>query len=84
MKEYSIDCSGASNAAELHNLLANHLELSGHRGYDLDALYECLTAISHETHITLFGLEELDFSEDLRTTLQNAESDNFWLSISIQ
>ena len=84
MNEYTINCAGLSTPDELPTLLAKHLELPGDYAQNLDALYECLCQISHETRITIFGLDALDFAEEFRTTLQNAESDNFWLSISIQ
>lgn len=84
MKEYSIDCSGIQDEAALHTLLAEQLEFSPHYNHSFDALYDCLTAISQETRITVYGLGELSFSDRFRATLQDAETDNFWLSISLQ
>lgn len=84
MKEYSIDCSGIQDEAALHALLAEQLEFHSRYDYSFDALYDCLTAISQETRITIFGLDELSFSDRFRATLQDAETDNFWLSISLQ
>ena len=83
MKEYSINCAGLSTPEELHALLAKQLELPHDYDHTLDALYDCLRQISHETHITVFGLDALDFAEEFRTSLLDAEGDNFWLNISI-
>lgn len=84
MKEITIDCTGLANGVALHNLLAKSLDFPSHYGRNLDALYDCLTEINQETHITVFSLDALDFSEGFRNTLLDAERDNFWLHISIE
>lgn len=84
MKEISINCAGLADEAALYALLAKSLGLDDHGEHSLDMLYEGLIAISQETHVTVFGLNELAFGESFRNTLLDAETDNFWLSISIQ
>lgn len=83
MKEITINCAGLTQPAELYALISKTLEFPHPCEHSLDALYECLTAISHETHVTIFGLETLEFCEEFRSTLLDAEADNFWLTISI-
>ena len=84
MKEISINCAGLTDEAGLFALFARSLDFTGYTGNGLDALYDCLTAINQETHVTIFGLEELAFGQDLRNILLDAETDNFWLNISMQ
>lgn len=83
MKEITINCAGIAQPSELLALLSKHLELDGSNVDSLDALYESLIAISQETHVTVFGLDTLEFAEGFRNTLTEAETDNFWLNISI-
>lgn len=82
MKEISINCTGLSSESELFALLAQTLGFA--QPTHLDALYDCLTALSQETHITIFGLDDLPGSDAIRSMLENAEADNFWLNISMQ
>lgn len=82
MKEITINCAGVADTAALHALLAKSLGFESHYGSNLDALYDCLTEIGQETHVTVFGLDALDFADGFRQTLLDAEADNFWLQIS--
>lgn len=84
MKEISINCAGLTDEAAVYALVARNFGLEDHGENSLDALYDCLIAISQETHVTIFGLNNPEFGEGLRNILQDAEADNFWLSISIQ
>lgn len=83
MKEITINCAGLTQASELYALLSKQLDFPNPCGNTPDALYECLTAINQETHVTIFGLADLAFGEIFRSTLMDAEADNFWLNISI-
>ena len=83
MKEITINCAGITQPAELYALLSKNLELGDPHMDSLDLLYEQLTAISQETHVTVFGLDTLEFADGFRNTLMDAETDNFWLNISI-
>lgn len=82
MKEITINCVGLADEAALHALLAKSLGFEAHYGHNLDALYDCLTEIGQETHVTIFGLDTLEFADSFRQTLLDAEADNFWLQIS--
>ncbi len=81
MKEIRINCAGIEDEAGLLTLFAKTLNLSAN---SLETLYDGLTAIDQETHVAIFGLNELAFADTFRTTLQDAETDNFWLNISLQ
>lgn len=83
MREISINCADMADEASLFALFAKSLDFTGYAGNGAEALYDCLTAIDQETHLTIFGLEELPFGEAIRNILLDAETDNFWLSISL-
>jgi RNAse (barnase) inhibitor barstar len=83
MREISINCAGLEDEASLYALFAKSLDFTGRAGDGAEALYDCLTAIDQETRLTIFGLEELPFGEAVRNILLDAETDNFWLSISL-
>ena len=53
MKEITIDCRGFVPQSDLHRALADALAFPDHYGNNLDALHDCLTDISEETHIFL-------------------------------
>lgn len=84
MKEITINCADVANEAALYALLAKSLDFPDPDADHLDDLYDHLTEISQETHLTIFGLDGLEFADNFRSTLLNAETDNFWLNISIQ
>ena len=59
MKIVNIDCAGITDARQLHEILARALAFPGWYGNNLDALYDCLTAVKEETVITLCGTQSL-------------------------
>ena len=59
--EKSIDCAGLECARQLHLKLKEELGFPDWYGCNLDALYDCLTAISQETVLTLAGFQALPF-----------------------
>ena len=83
MREISINCAGLEEEASLFALFAKSLDFTGHTCDTAETLYDCLTAIDQETHLTVFGLEDLPFCESIRSILLDAETDNFWLNISL-
>ncbi len=50
--DIAIDCTQIFSARELHEALHKTLQLPQWYGYNLDALYDCLTAITEETTLT--------------------------------
>lgn len=78
MKEITIHCAGLDKAA-LHQRLKDALQLPEWYGCNLDALYDCLTEIFEETHLTLVNLPPLP---DFRETLADAAAENEYLTVS--
>ena len=60
MQEVIIDCAEITCALQLHGEFARSLGFSDWYGSNLDALYDCLTAIGQETRICLRNWEVLD------------------------
>lgn len=61
MRECTLDCLAIADPEEFHDALVEALVLPNWYGTNLDALYDCLTAITEETKITLVHFE--NFSE---------------------
>lgn len=59
MKIVNIDCAGITDARQLHEILARALTFPDWYGNNLDALYDCLTALGEETVITLCGTQSM-------------------------
>lgn len=59
MKTISIDVGSITNRDELHDLLAASLALPAWYGRNLDALYDCLTAITEETLLIFTGWDTM-------------------------
>lgn len=59
MKSISIDVSTITDRDELHDLLAASLSLPAWYGRNLDALYDCLTAITEETRLIFIGWDAM-------------------------
>lgn len=53
MKDITIDCRGCIPRSALHETFANALSFPDHYGRNLDALHDCLTALSQPTHLQL-------------------------------
>ena len=49
----TIDCAAVSSREEFHRILAERLAFPAHYGHNLDALHDCLTAITADTHLIL-------------------------------
>ena len=59
MQEVIVDCSWIADSAQLHTAFAQSLGFGDWYGSNLDALYDCLTAICQETRICLQNWESL-------------------------
>lgn len=53
MNKVIVDCSGITDARQLHEALKEALRLPEWYGHNLDALYDCLTELCDETHLIL-------------------------------
>ena len=58
MKTYILNFDNKETAESLHNYLAKMLDLPTHYGHNLDALYDCLTAFTAATNITIANIDE--------------------------
>ncbi len=61
MKEIIIDGSTIFTSSDLHEALSRALSLPAHYGKNLDALYDCLTEISEDTHLELRNWHHIEF-----------------------
>ena len=80
MKEITIDCSAVRCRKALHHLLAEALDFPEWYGNNLDALYDCLTDLSEEIHLSLRNFPDFP---GFRETLTDAEAENDCLKVTI-
>ncbi len=78
MNEIILPCAGY-NKEELHQALKSALHFPQWYGNNLDALYDCLTEVFEETHLTLLDFPPLP---GFRETLEDAAKENPCLSVT--
>jgi ribonuclease inhibitor len=61
MNEIIIDGSAIFTSPDLHDALSAALSFPAHYGKNLDALYDCLTEISSDTHLQLRNWHHIEF-----------------------
>jgi len=61
MKEIIIDGGAIFTSPDLHEALAKALSFPEHYGKNLDALYDCLSEISQDTHLSLKNWHHIEF-----------------------
>lgn len=77
MKQCILDCAGMTDPEVFHDALVEALVLPNWYGTNLDALYDCLTAITEPTQITLLHFEQLNERyAGFKTVFQDAAQDN--------
>ena len=77
MKQCVIDCSRIANPEDFHDALVEALVLPQWYGSNLDALYDCLTAITQETEIVLRHFDDLnDMYAGFQTVFREASEEN--------
>ena len=75
--EYRIDCSQITSAAQMHSILAETLGFPEWYGENLDALYDCLTEITTQTHLTLVNWTQAQpFIRGFHRVMADAQQDN--------
>lgn len=89
MNRVCLDVSAAASAAELHALMKQALAFPRWYGDNLDALYDCLTDLGVETHLTLTGTHSLaavlgDRWGAFARTLADAAAENPCFTFSLQ
>ena len=60
MREITLDETRFETVAEMHDFLAKSLDFPADYAADLDALYECLVALSEPTYIILKPSIDMD------------------------
>ena len=83
MQQVIMDCSGIADGLQLHEAFAQALGFPGWYGKNLDALYDCLTAICQDTAICLRDFENLGaWKNGFRCVLEDACEANPLLHIT--
>lgn len=86
MKEVTLDCRGFVPRSELHRAFAEALSFPDHYGGNLDALHDCLTSLSEETHLTLLHWDAAEeslgrYAAALKRVLTDSETESAVLHI---
>lgn len=81
MKQATLDCRGFVPRSELHRAFSEALSFPDHYGNNLDALHDCLTAISEETQLTLLYWDTAEtslgrYAAALKRVLMDSEQEN--------
>ena len=89
MEHYIIDCQALHSKEDLHQHLAQTLSFPDWYGGNLDALYDCLCAITGDTGLTLENFQALkerlgDYAGKLLYVLHDAEEETPNLSITVK
>ena len=84
MRECVFDCAGIRDPEEFHDALVEALVLPNWYGTNLDALYDCLTSITEETHIILRNFAQLEGQyAGFREVFQDAREANPRIQITM-
>ena len=75
MKRIELDFKDLFTPRQIHEYIAEKLDFPDYYGKNLDALYDCLTDICEDTHITIKNYDILDYRENriINTFLDAAE-----------
>ena len=85
MEEKIIDCTKIKTREDLHRIFRETLSFPDWYGNNLDALYDCLTSITEQTHITLLHFDPLDqMYSGFQDVFQDAQEANPRLLITIE
>ena len=61
MREIIIDGGSIYASPDFHTAIAEALSFPAHYGKNLDALYDCLTELSQDTHLVLRNWHHIEF-----------------------
>jgi len=61
MREITLDCSAMAHIAQFHEAIARIMNFPETYGRNLDALHDCLTALTIPTHLVLQNLNNAGF-----------------------
>ena len=84
MKQIAIDCRDLSKE-DLHRALAERLNFPDWYGNNLDALYDQLTSIAEDTHLTLAHFEDMKTCRrGFLRVFTDAVEENLYLSVTFE
>lgn len=84
MKKVTIDCAGIDSPGQLHQALQDALAFPEWYGRNLDALHDCLCALTEETELTVMGLSRLGrYEVGFRRVLADSQQENPLLKVVI-
>lgn len=86
MREIAIDCRGFCPRSQLHRAFASALSFPDYYGNNLDALHDCLTAVSEETRIRLLNWTAAEaslgaYARSAKRAILDAAAENQKLSV---
>ena len=81
MEEKIIDCTQIHTKEDLHRIFREVLCFPEYYGCNLDALHDCLTALSEDTRLTLLHWEAAEkslgrYAATLKRVLAHSEAEN--------
>lgn len=84
----TINCAEIKDKASLHNLFAAQLSFPDWYGANLDALFDCLTAICEPTTVTILNFESLreplgSYADAFKKVMLRADADNDRITVQI-
>lgn len=89
MNQITIDLTGIETREQLHRTLSEQLDLPIWYGKNLDALYDCLTSVFVDQHLTLIAPEALEdalgsYGQCFFHVLEAVQQENTHFSFSLQ
>ena len=85
MRTVYLDCRACTDRALLHQAMAAALAFPAWYGENLDALYDCLTALGQPVRLHLCGMAALEsYGAKLKRCLQDAAAENPKLQLQLE
>lgn len=79
MKQITLDCAQLQNEKQLHQALMDALALPQWYGHNLDALFDCLTDLEEQTHLTLKNWDtRASYSKGFEAVFADAAQEGFF------
>ena len=83
MRRIILDCSSIHDAKKLHGVLKEALQLPEWYGYNLDALFDCLTELEEETLLVLTGWTQTAYSGGFEAVFADAAMESALFTYTI-
>lgn len=89
MKQVIIDCAAIADRSAFHDILSTALGFPDWYGKNLDALHDCLSAISEDTHLVLENWQAAEnslghYATRIRTVFLRTEDESIHFHLSFQ